>query len=290
MNSFDWELAVNTSREVVQKHQPGLEYRMHEQPVFIRKNYRGCGKLADKVALITGGDSGIGRAIAVHFAREGAHTCLVYLNEKRDALETASLVEAEGRVCQLYEGDVGDLGFCLDVARTIAHRFGRLDILINNAAEQHEEKKIEDISENQFSNTFYTNVFGYFHMIKACLPLLPKGGRIINTSSVTAHRGSHHLADYASSKGAIESLSSSVAQQVADREITVNCVAPGPIWTPLIPASFDKDGLLDFGKNTLLGRPGQPCEVAPCYVFLASSDGAYMTGQTLHPNGGGYIA
>ena len=281
---------IRQEREQVQHRQPGLERCMREKPVFIRDDYRGSGKLTDKVALITGGDSGIGRAVAVHFAREGADICLVYLDESQDADDTCALVRQEGRRCSLFQGDVGNFTFCRQLADEVLDKFDHLDILVNNAAEQHPQESLADISEQQLLATFQTNIFGYFHMMKACLPKLAQGGRIINTSSVTAHRGSHHLVDYAGTKGAIEAITRSVAQQVAERGITVNCVAPGPIWTPLIPATFDQDALHDFGGNTLLGRPGQPCEVATCFVFLASTDGDYMTGQTLHPNGGGYLS
>lgn len=279
---------VEQGREKTQQ-QPGKEHKMVEKPVYIREDYRGSGKLTGRVALITGGDSGIGRAIAVHFAREGADVCLLYLNEQQDAEDTRALVEQEGVRCALFAGDVGDQAFCTATVAQVLQDFGRLDILVNNAAEQHSQESVTDISEEQFYGTFRTNVFGYFHMMKACLPHMQAGARIINTSSVTAYRGSKHLADYAGTKGAIQALTRSVAQQVAERGITVNAVAPGPIWTPLIPASFDKESLRKFGKDTLLGRPGQPCEVATCYVFLASADGDYLTGQSIHPNGGGFL-
>lgn len=276
-------------REPAQPRQPGLEYRMHEKPLVIRDSYRGSGKLEGRTALITGGDSGIGRSVAVHFAREGADVAVAYLCEDTDAGETRAMVEKEGRRCLLSRGDVGDPAYCRKLVDEVFEAFGKLDILVNNAAEQHSVSSLEEVTEEQLLATFRTNLFGYFHMMKEVLGRLPEGGRIINSSSVTAHRGSKHLIDYAGTKGAIESLTRSVAQLAAKRGVNVNCVAPGPIWTPLIPASFEQEHLPDFGKDTLLGRPGQPCEAATCYVFLASEDSSYITGQTLHPNGGGHF-
>ncbi len=276
-------------QEDTQPRQPGSERAMDRKPIYIRSSYQGSQKLRGKVALITGGDSGIGRAIAVHFAREGAHVAIAYRDEHRDAEDTRRLVENEGATCLLRSGDVGDTTFCQSLVQDVVTELGPLDILVNNAAEQHPQEAITDISEQQLESTFRTNLFGYFHMIRAALPHLKDGGRIINTSSVVAHRGSWHLIDYAGTKGAIEALSKSMAQSLAKRQITVNCVAPGLIWTPLIPATFDEDKIRNFGTNTPLGRPGEPCEVATCYVFLASDDGSYITGQTLHPNGGGHF-
>jgi NAD(P)-dependent dehydrogenase (short-subunit alcohol dehydrogenase family) len=277
-------------RHEPEQEQPGIEQDMQNKPVFIHPEYKGSNKLQGKVAIITGGDSGIGRATAVHFAKEGADICLAYLCEDKDAEETRSLIEKEGCNCLLSKGDVGDSSYCQQVIDEVFAYFGRLDILVNNAAEQHAAEKLEDISDEQLQATFRTNLFGYFYMMRAALPKMPKGGRIINTSSVTAWRGSSHLVDYAATKGAIEALTRSVAPLAAKRGINVNCVAPGPIWTPLIPASFQGEDLQKFGQNTLLQRPGQPWEVATCFVFLASRDSSYMTGQTLHPNGGGRIS
>ena len=262
---------------------------MEPAPIYIRDDYAGSGKLQDRVALISGGDSGIGRAIAVHFAREGADIAIVYLEEDRDAQDTKALVEAEGRSCLLIKGDVGSADFCADAVKRTVEEFSRLDILVNNAAEQHPQKELEDISEVQLEQTFRTNFFGYFHLAQAALEAFQDGGSIINTSSVTAYRGSRELLDYASTKGAITAFTRSLAQAVADRGIRVNSVAPGPIWTPLIPASFSADKVKKFGEDTLLGRAGQPCEVATCFVFLASDDGSFFTGQTLHPNGGDFL-
>lgn len=266
--------------------QPGIEREMANRPVFIRADYRGSGKLQDKVALVTGGDSGIGRSVAVHFAREGAQLAISYLCEHEDAKETQRLIEAEGRQCLLLPGDVGNPRHCDKLVAATLEKFGKLDILVNNAAEQHSADSIEEVSDEHLEATFRTNIFGYIYLIRAALPKMEEGGRIINTSSITAHRGSKHLIDYAATKGAIEALTKSLAPECIERKITINAVAPGPIWTPLIPASIHGKKLQEFGQKTLMGRPGQPWEVASCYVFLASQDGSYMTGQTLHPNGG----
>ena len=268
-----------------QERQPGREYRMVPQPDFTPR-YPGSGRLAGKTVLITGGDSGIGRAIAVLFAREGADIAFVYLEETQDARETMHLVEAEGGQCYPISGDVADLDFCETVVAHTFDRFGRLDVLINNCAEQHPAKDPMNITPEQLSRTFKTNVFSYFHMTKATLPRLAKGSAIINTTSVTAYRGSHHLIDYASTRGAVVSFTRSLSKSLLERKIRVNAVAPGPIWTPLIPASFDRDKVAEFGKSSPMGRPGQPNEVAPCFLFLACDDSSYMTGQVLHPNGG----
>ena len=274
----------------VQKHQPGVQNRMDPEPISIRDNYRGSGKLQDKVALITGGDSGIGRAIALHFAREGADVALVYLDEGEDANETRNLVRAEGRECLILQADVRVPNLCKEVVEDVIRRFGKLDVLVNNAAEQHVQENLEDISPEQLENTFRTNIFGYFYMAQAALPHLREGSAIINTGSVTGFRGSSHLMDYSSTKGAIQAFTFSLAQSLADRKIRVNGVAPGPIWTPLIPASFPKDAIPKFGENTLMGRAGQPAELGPAYVFLACDDSSFITGQFIHINGGGFIS
>src|SRR5581483_3166208 len=272
-----------------QARQPGREHEMRPRPIYIREDYRGSARLQNKIALITGGDSGIGRAIAVHFAREGAHVAIVYLEEHSDAEETRRLVEAEGRRCLTLAGDVTDEGFCYAAVNRAVQEFGALDVLVNNAAEQHPRHDLREIAAEQLVRTFRTNIFAYFFMAKAALDHLPPGGVILNTTSVTAYAGNRQLLDYSATKGAIVSFTRSLALALADKGIRVNGVAPGPIWTPLIPSTFPEDKVKSFGAETPLGRAGQPAEVAPAYVFLASADGSYMTGQILHPNGGRFI-
>jgi NAD(P)-dependent dehydrogenase (short-subunit alcohol dehydrogenase family) len=271
-----------------QDRQPGREYQMNPEPDFAPR-FRGSDRLKDKVALITGGDSGIGRAVAVLFAREGAKIAILYKEEDRDAEDTRALVEAEGSELLAIRGDVGRKAFCEEAMERVIGRFGRLDILVNNAAEQHEATDLSEISEDQLTATYRTNIFGYFFLTQAALRHLREGSAIVNTTSVTAYRGSSHLLDYSSTKGAIVSFTRSLSSQLAEKGIRVNAVAPGPIWTPLIPASFDAEKVAKFGKNVPLGRPGQPNEVAPAYLLLASEDGSYFTGQVLHPNGGEII-
>lgn len=269
-----------------QDRQPGLESEMTPAPVSADPSHRGSGKLAGKVALITGGDSGIGRAVAIAFAREGADVVIAYLDEHDDATEAKRLVEAEGRRCVTVAGDIGDEAFCQSVvSRTVAD-LGRLDVLVNNAAEQHPRESIEDITAQQLERTFRTNIFAMFYMTKAAMPHLKEGSAIVNTTSVTAFKGSPQLLDYSATKGAIVAFTRSLSQGLVEKGIRVNSVAPGPVWTPLIPSTFSEDKVAEFGKDVPMARPGQPEEIAACYVFLASDDSSYITGQTLHPNGG----
>jgi NAD(P)-dependent dehydrogenase (short-subunit alcohol dehydrogenase family) len=269
-----------------QDRQPGIEAEMAPRPQAEDRNYRGSGKLQGKVALITGGDSGIGRAVAIAFAKEGADVAIVYLNEHGDAQETRARVEKEGRRCMAIAGDVGDERFCQQAVQDTIRELGRLDILVNNAAEQHPQESLDKITSEQLERTFRTNIFSFFYMTKAALTRLHEGSAIINTTSVTAYRGSPHLLDYSATKGAIVSFTRSLAKALVGRGIRVNGVAPGPIWTPLIPATFPAERVADFGADVPMQRAGQPEEVAPSYVFLASDDASYMAGQILHPNGG----
>jgi NAD(P)-dependent dehydrogenase (short-subunit alcohol dehydrogenase family) len=269
-----------------QDQRPGIESEMTPRPEPDDPGYRGSGKLRGKVALITGGDSGIGRAVALFYAREGADVSIVYLSEHGDAEETKRLVEGEGRRCLTLAGDAGEEEFCRQAVEQTVGEFGKLDILVNNAAEQHPQEGLEQISAEQLERTFRTNIFSYFFMAKAALPHLQEGSAIINTTSVTAYRGSPKLLDYSSTKGAIVSFTRSLSLNLAEKKIRVNGVAPGPIWTPLIPSTFPEEKVESFGGDTPMKRAGQPEEVAPCFVFLASDDSSYISGQVLHPNGG----
>ncbi|HEY2422136.1 MAG TPA: SDR family oxidoreductase [Neobacillus sp.] len=272
-----------------QNHQPGVESEMDPRPVSVDPNYQPSGKLIGKTAIITGGDSGIGKSVAIYFAKEGADVAIVYLEEHQDANETKQLIEKEGRNNLLFSGNVGSEDFCKEVANKVFAEFGKIDILVNNAAEQHPQKSLLNITSDQLEKTFRTNIFSYFYMTKMVLPYLKQGASIINTASITAYEGNEQLLDYSSSKGAIVSFTRSLAKSLAPQGIRVNGVAPGPIWTPLIPSSFQADHVATFGSTTPMKRAGQPFELAPSYVFLASEDSTYMSGQMLHVNGGTII-
>lgn len=265
---------------------PGIEKEMDVKPIF-DDDFPGCDRLRDKVAIITGGDSGIGRAVAIAYAKEGARVALVYLNEVEDSAETKRLVEAVGGAVLTFAGDVGDPAFCRQVAGQVRDRFGRIDILINNAAEQHPQDDLQGITPEQLERTFRTNIFGMVFMTQACLEHMAEGSCIINTGSITAYAGSKNLIDYSATKGAVASYTRSLAESLAEKKIRVNQVAPGPIWTPLIPSTFPEKQVAKFGEDTLLGRPGQPLELAEAYIFLAwERASSFITGQTIHINGG----
>ncbi|GGA48703.1 SDR family oxidoreductase [Paenibacillus physcomitrellae] len=268
-----------------QNQQPGAESEMHPLPQY-EGNYKAAGKLKGKTALITGGDSGIGRAVAVAYAKEGANVAIVYLNEDQDAQKTKQEVEQEGVKALLIPGDVGDETFAANAVKQTVDAFGGLDILVNNAGEQHPQQSIEDITSAQLEKTFRTNIFGMFYFVKAAMPHLKKGSAIINTASITAYEGNPTLIDYSSTKGAIVSFTRALSNNIVGKGIRVNAVAPGPIWTPLIPSTFDAEKVKKFGADTPMKRPGQPEELAPAYVFLACNDSSYISGQTIHINGG----
>lgn len=264
----------------------GSEGQMRPQPIYIDEHYRAAGKLEGKVAIISGADSGIGRAVAVHFAEEGCDIVLLYLDREEDARHTQAEVEKRGRQVLPLAGDVADAGFCKQVVDEAVGKWGHIDILINNAGEQQPQEGLEDISEDQWEQTFRTNIFGMFQLTKAALPHLKEGATIVNTTSITAYKGNPMLLDYSSTKGAITTFTRSLALNLVKRGIRVNAVAPGPIWTPLIPSTFPEDKVATFGAETPMQRPGQPSEVAPSFVYLASNDSSYVSGQVLHVNGG----
>ncbi|MFW5758443.1 MAG: SDR family oxidoreductase [Bacteroidota bacterium] len=265
---------------------PGWESEMDPQPVVIRENYKGSDKLLNKVALITGGDSGIGRSIAVHFAREGADVAIVYLEEDADAKKTKEMVENEGKKCLTFRGDIRNRQFCKEVVDKTLEEFKRIHILVNHAGEQHPTKDPGKLDLDVMEKTFETNIFSMYYITLPVLEQMEEGDSIITTTSVTAYSGSPRFIDYSATNGAVMSFTRALANNLAPQKIRVNGVAPGPIWTPLIPSTFDEEEVEKFGKDVPLGRPGQPCEVAPSYVFLASEDASYFTGQVLHPNGG----
>lgn len=267
-----------------EQSQPGDQHQMRPEPEIIRKNYTGSGKLRNKVALITGGDSGIGRSVAVHFAREGADVAIVHLEEDRDAADTRRMVEEEGRKCLVMAGDLKDERFCISAVERCVEKLGGLNILVNNAAMQFPKDRLGEITSQQLDTTFQTNVYPFFHVTKQAMKHLAENDVIVNTASITAYRGNEHLVDYSSTKGAILGFTRALSKMLAKQGIRVNGVAPGPIWTPLIPSSFGD--VSKFGQDTPMGRAGQPSEVAPAYVFLACEDSSYMSGQFIHVNGG----
>ena len=274
-----------------QDRMPGLECEMNPEPKYLAPNYKGSEKLKDKVAIITGGDSGIGRSVAILYAREGADVAIIYLpEEQKDADKTKELVEKEGRSCLCLPGDITKSDFCQNAVEETVKRYGKLDILVNNASSQFPKESLEDITDEQLEITFRTNIFAMFYMARSALKHLKKGASIINTTSVQNAKGNPVMLDYSATKGAITTFTYSLSQNLLDKGIRVNAVAPGPIWTPLIPASLPDDKVKEFGQKTPMGRAGQPEEVAPSYVFLASNaDSSYITGQVLHPNGGSVI-
>lgn len=265
---------------------PGEESKMKPEPEIIRDDYEGSHKLEGKIALITGGDSGIGRSVAVHFAREGAKVAIVYYEESEDAQTTKEMVEAEDSECLIIRGDIKDRSFCEQCIKKVIDEFGGLNILVNNAAVQHVRQGIDEMELDKTEETFQTNVLSMFYLTKLAVEHFKEGDSIINTTSVVAYQGRKYLIDYGATKGAIVGFTRSLNDDLAPKGIRVNAVAPGPIWTPLIPATFDEEHVADFGKSTNIGRPGQPSEVAPAYVFLASKDASYIAGQVIHVNGG----
>ncbi len=272
-----------------QNQRPGREEKMQPRPDYYSSAYRPAGKLTGKVAIVTGADSGIGRAVAVYFAREGADVVMLYLEEHEDAELTRREVELSGREALMLAGDVADAEHCKEVIKQTLAKFGQVDVLVNNAGEQHPQQNLEDISDDQLERTFSSNILAMFRLTRAVLPHMRSGASIINTTSITAYKGNPVLIDYSATKGAVTSFTRSLSLNLAERGIRVNGVAPGPVWTPLIPSTFDEDTVSTFGANTPLGRPGQPSDLGPAYVYLACDDSSYMTGQVLHLNGGSVI-
>lgn len=271
-----------------EQHQnsPGIERKMNPKPESQNSEYKASEKFKGKVVVLTGGDSGIGKATAITFSKEGADVAIIYLSADEDAQKTKEQVEGRGSSCLLLKGDIGNKSFCAEAVEKEVTEFGRIDVLINNAGEQHPQEKIEEITEEQLERTFRTNVFGMFFMTQAVMPHLKEGAAIVNTTSITAYEGRKKLIDYSSSKGAVVSFTRALSQSLIEKGIRVNAVAPGPIWTPLIPSTFKPEKVAKFGTNTPMGRAGQPYEVAPCFIFLASDDASNITGQTIYVNGG----
>lgn len=269
-----------------QQNRPGKESKMNPEPQIIREDYAGCDKLKGKVALITGGDSGIGRSVAVHYAREGADVAIIYLQEDEDAEVTEKLVKEAGGKCLIIKGDIRDKEFCKECVEKTVEKFGGLNILVNNAGEQHPHDGMEELDMDEMESTFRTNILSMLYITKTAVSHLKEGDSIINTTSVVAYQGRKYLIDYGATKGAIVGFTRSLNDDLGGKGIRVNAVAPGPIWTPLIPSTFDEDHVAEFGQSTTMGRPGQPSEVAPAYVFLASKDASYISGQVIHINGG----
>ena len=272
-----------------QEHNSDEEAKMDPEPIYDNPTHKGYGRLSNKVAIVTGGDSGIGRAISVAYAKDGADLVIVYFDSNDDADKTKKIVEEYGSRCILMNGDLGESGFSKKIIEKTISEFHRIDIIVNNAAEQHPKDSLEEISDDQLERTFRTNIFSMFYLVREALPYLKEGAAVINTNSVTSYAGNPQLIDYSATKGAITSFTRSLSLNLASRKIRVNQVAPGPIWTPLIPSTFSGDDVKNFGKNVPLDRPGQPVELAEAYVFLASDGSTYMTGQTLHINGGEII-
>jgi NAD(P)-dependent dehydrogenase (short-subunit alcohol dehydrogenase family) len=282
-----------TSNEIIGEtlnHQPGREHNMNLSPIFDDESYEGKNRLEGKTAIITGGDSGIGRAVAVAYAKEGCNVAVVYKEEKKDAEKVLDYIEKSGSKGMLLMGDISDAKFCKTCVKKVIDEFNGLDILVNNAAEQHPQESILDISEEQLEQTFKTNIFSMFYMVKAALPYLKEGSSIINTSSITAYAGNPTLLDYSSTKGAVNSFTRSLAINLAKKKIRVNQVAPGPVWTPLIASTYEKEHVENFGSGNPFGRPAQPIELAEAHVFLAwERASSFITGQTIHINGGTII-
>ena len=285
-----YEKIDNEIEGQTQSQQPGLESEMSPKPIFNDENYKGSEKLKGKVAIVTGGDSGIGRAVSIAFAKEGANVAIVYLDEHEDAEETKKLVEEYGVKAFTIATDLSDDENCENAVKQVIEEFGKLNILVNNAGKQFPQKNFLDITPDQLQETFTTNIYSMFYLTQAALSHMSKGDTIVNTSSVTAYRGAAELIDYSATKGAITTFTRSLALNLAEKGIRVNAVAPGPIWTPLIPATFDEEKVKKHGDDTPMGRRGQPAENAPAYVFLASNDSSYMTGQTIHVDGGDFVS